>query len=100
MERIWRAGVVSPLMRHRDLRARPDRIYVRMSARGGKSLGEHAMHWRLTILQLGLMLALPVVSLAAEPHWISARAYEIPPETTSEGSGYFSIIPGKDGRLY
>jgi sugar lactone lactonase YvrE len=58
------------------------------------------MHWRLTILQLGLMLALPIVSVAAEPQWISARAYEIPPQTTSEGSGYFSIIPGKDGRLY
>src|SRR5690348_12480675 len=92
-------------MRHpcdlRPLRAPtpPDRIYMRESAHRG--LHRRArMHWRLAIFHLGVMLVVPAVSIAAEPQWISAKAYAIPPETTSEGSGYFSIIPGKDGRIY
>ena len=32
--------------------------------------------------------------------WIKARAYAIPKETATEGEGYFSIIEGKDDRLY
>ncbi len=32
--------------------------------------------------------------------WLRATAHVIPKHTTSEGSGYFSIIEGKNGRLY
>jgi sugar lactone lactonase YvrE len=35
-----------------------------------------------------------------KPHWLQATAYAIPKETTNQGSGYFSIVPGLDGKLY
>ncbi len=33
-------------------------------------------------------------------HWLWSIAHEIPKETTTEGSGYFSIIEGHDGNIY
>ena len=41
-------------------------------------------------------------ALAEEPklNWLPATAYAIPKETTNQGSGYFSIVTGKNGRLY
>ena len=36
----------------------------------------------------------------AKPHWLWSTAYAIPKHTTSEGSGYFSIIEGKNQRIY
>src|SRR2546423_13460990 len=32
--------------------------------------------------------------------WLKANAYAVPKETTNQGSGYFSIVTGLDGRLY
>ncbi|MEJ7808046.1 MAG: hypothetical protein WKG03_19260, partial [Telluria sp.] len=32
--------------------------------------------------------------------WLWTKAYAIPKETTSEGSGYFSIVEGNNGLLY
>ena len=32
--------------------------------------------------------------------YVRARAYHIPPETTTEESGYFSLCEGKNGRIY
>jgi hypothetical protein len=50
---------------------------------------------------------LPVLLLASLParadqptKWLQATAHAIPKETTSEGSGYFAIVPGLDGKLY
>jgi hypothetical protein len=37
---------------------------------------------------------------AAETDWLLATAYAIPKETTNQGSGYFSIVCGKNGKLY
>ena len=37
---------------------------------------------------------------AREEHWLWSTAYAVPVETTSEQSGYFSIVEGKDGRIY
>jgi sugar lactone lactonase YvrE len=37
---------------------------------------------------------------AAEPAWLWSTAHAIPKETTTEGSGYFSIVEGKNGKLY
>lgn len=37
---------------------------------------------------------------AATYAWIQATAYAVPRETTNQGSGYFSIVTGKNGRLY
>jgi sugar lactone lactonase YvrE len=54
-----------------------------------------------------LLLAAPAALLparvgAAQPafRWVYATAYAIPKETTNQGSGYFSIVTGKNGRLY
>ena len=30
------------------------------------------------------------------PHWVWTKAHAVPKHTTSEGSGYFSIIEGRD----
>ena len=37
---------------------------------------------------------------ATKENWLWSTAYAIPKETTTEGSGYFSIVEGKNGRLY
>jgi len=54
---------------------------------------------------LPLFLALLATQLAAKPsaslkNPLPAKAYRIPKETVSEESGYFSIIEGKNGKLY
>lgn len=53
---------------------------------------------------LGLLapLALSASSLAQPPEqpWLYSTARAIPKETTSEGSGYFSIIEGKNAKIY
>ncbi|MFO0807601.1 MAG: hypothetical protein U0746_03175 [Gemmataceae bacterium] len=36
----------------------------------------------------------------AAPKYVWATAYHIPPETTTEESGYFSLCEGKDGKVY
>ena len=36
----------------------------------------------------------------ASLHYLAAKAYYIPPETTTEESGYFSLCEGKNGRIY
>src|SRR4051794_21337570 len=58
-----------------------------------------------------LLLLAPPAAWAAEPtpaggqpppslKYLWAKAYHIPPETTTEESGYFSLCEGKDGRIY
>ncbi|HZU38947.1 MAG TPA: hypothetical protein VFA18_23675, partial [Gemmataceae bacterium] len=60
-------------------------------------------------LSLILILASTQWLPAAEPpthprpatlHYLWAKAYHIPPETTTEESGYFSLCEGKNGRIY
>ncbi|QDU25988.1 hypothetical protein ETAA8_10600 [Anatilimnocola aggregata] len=46
-----------------------------------------------------LLLFLPLFA-HAEERWLWSTAYAVPKETTSEGSGYFSIIEGKNGHIY
>jgi sugar lactone lactonase YvrE len=48
------------------------------------------------------VLLTPLALPAADPgpHWLHATAYAVPKETTNEGEGYFSIVPGHNGRLY
>jgi hypothetical protein len=57
-----------------------------------------------------LLLVQAAVQAAAPPgenkqppaslHYLWAKAYHLPPETTTEESGYFSLCEGKDGRIY
>ncbi len=37
---------------------------------------------------------------ARDHHWLWSTAHAVPAETTSEQSGYFSIVEGTNGRLY
>ena len=41
-------------------------------------------------------------SHAADPpfHYVRAKAFHIPPETTTEESGYFSLCEGRNGKIY
>ena len=40
------------------------------------------------------------LAAADAPKWVPATAYAVPKETAPEGEGYFSIIEGKNGKLY
>jgi hypothetical protein len=37
---------------------------------------------------------------AADRHWLWSTGYAVPDEATSEQSGYFSIVEGKDKHIY
>ncbi|HTN77184.1 MAG TPA: hypothetical protein VL096_18115 [Pirellulaceae bacterium] len=54
------------------------------------------------LLCVGLLMSAQQL-MAAPPHrdtWLKSVAHALPKETTSEGSGYFSIIEGLDHKLY
>jgi len=58
---------------------------------------------RLAVSGLVLLLALPSHLPAADDpiqHWLWSTAYVIPSELTSEESGYFSIVEGRNRRVY
>lgn len=40
------------------------------------------------------------VEKPADLKYLWAKAYHVPPETTTEESGYFSLCQGKDGKIY
>ena len=67
--------------------------------------GRYALRRWLGIVRSTLLLVVTslllcaTVSFAEEP-WLWSQAYAVPKETSSEGSGYFSIVEGKNGRLY
>src|SRR3954451_11591354 len=45
--------------------------------------------------------AAPAARAADPPFpYVKAKAYHIPPETTTEESGYFSLCEGRDGKIY
>ncbi|MEX2212611.1 MAG: hypothetical protein WD768_00690 [Phycisphaeraceae bacterium] len=61
------------------------------------------MHIRSTLVLLiacSLLAPCAQAEEAPSPRWLWSTAHAVPKETTSEGSGYFSIIEGKDGRIY
>jgi hypothetical protein len=51
-------------------------------------------------LCVGLAMTVAAVRAADVPGWLMATAQAVPKETTNQGSGYFSIVTGKNGRLY
>src|SRR6476661_5896145 len=53
-----------------------------------------------TFVSFACAFAIAADARAEEPHWLPATAHVVPKETTSEGSGYFSIVEGHNGRLY
>ncbi len=42
----------------------------------------------------------PPAQSATAGNWLLATAFAIPKETTNHGTGYFSLVTGKNGRLY
>jgi sugar lactone lactonase YvrE len=55
----------------------------------------------LLIAVVAASLGLPVEAQNPEtPRWLLGQAYHIPSEFTNQESGYFSIIEGKNGKLY
>jgi sugar lactone lactonase YvrE len=60
----------------------------------------------LTVLLAMNPAAFPEVMRAADPadptfqHWIWSTAHAVPAETTSEQSGYFSIVEGLNNKIY
>ena len=69
-------------------------------------LGAFAFHAGVTLLLLaqGILLAAEPSAGTSRPprgwRYLWAKAYHIPPETTTEESGYFSLCEGKNGRIY
>jgi hypothetical protein len=61
-----------------------------MIARASKPLP-----WTLLVLACSGVLA-----QGADPAWLQATAYAVPKDTTNQGSGYFSIVCGQNGKLY
>ncbi len=51
-----------------------------------------------------IVLLVPATARSAPPpaslKYVWSRAYHIPPETTTEESGYFSLCEGKNGKVY
>src|SRR5205085_10814220 len=57
--------------------------------------------WWLLVVVLAVTCGWPAEAQNPEPpRWLLGKAYHIPSEFTNQESGYFSIIEGKNGRLY
>lgn len=57
---------------------------------------------RIALLTLTLQLLAPLAALAADAPfaYVKSKAFHIPPETTTEESGYFSLCEGRNGKIY
>ncbi len=57
--------------------------------------------WPLLVVLVAAALSYPVEAQNTEKSsWILGKAYHVPSEFTNQESGYFSIIEGKNGRVY
>ncbi|MSQ96009.1 MAG: hypothetical protein EXR98_15840 [Gemmataceae bacterium] len=57
--------------------------------------------WWLLVVLVAAALSYPVEAQNQEqPRWLLGKAYHIPSEFTNQESGYFSIIEGKNSRMY
>lgn len=52
------------------------------------------------LLALAALAGKPAPAAEIPGPWLSATAYAVPKETTSVGEGYFSIVEGRNRRLY
>ena len=73
---------------------------------GARSSRKQNTHMKTILPFLTVAFALSLASArAAEPatppfRYLPAKAFHIPPETTTEESGYFSLCEGNDGKIY
>jgi hypothetical protein len=57
--------------------------------------------WWLLVAFVAAACGWPVSAENQEPQrWLMGKAFHVPSEYTNQESGYFSIIEGKDGKLY
>ncbi len=57
--------------------------------------------WWLLVIVIAAAVGWPVEAQNQEPpRWLLGKAFHVPSEYTNQESGYFSIIEGKNGRLY
>src|SRR5262249_13364137 len=72
--------------------------------KGCATMQHRACRFRRLVVVASVILAFSGASVPAAdspaPRWIPATAYVIPKETTNEGEGYFSIVAGRNGRIY
>lgn len=54
----------------------------------------------LTLLWLVVQTTIGHTAEPQEDDWLWTNAYALPKHTTNEGSGYFSIVEGHNGRIY
>jgi sugar lactone lactonase YvrE len=54
----------------------------------------------LPSLLVAALAAAPLPAAEPAPKWLLGHAYKIPSEYTNQESGYFSIVAGRNGRLY
>lgn len=55
---------------------------------------------RTIAVLVGMLLLAPAGHAAEKPGWIMGHAWKLPSDYTNQESGYFSLVPGHDGRLY
>jgi sugar lactone lactonase YvrE len=67
---------------------------------GANSVAILATRTDINELGTGGLLAPAMVYAEKAPTWVPSTAYAVPKETAPEGEGYFSIIEGKNGKLY
>ena len=79
----------------------PNRTMITI-ARIRRFSGGSAMRsvFTLSFYLLAALLLTPAQAGDEKPRYILGKAYHIPSEYTNQESGYFSIIEGKNGRLY
>src|SRR5262252_8034135 len=77
---------------------------MRSSSNEGRGISRRSLVKGALATAGGLVLS-PAVSFAAPQQkapfpYVQARAFHIPPETTTEESGYFSLCEGRNGKIY
>src|SRR5262245_30632185 len=53
-----------------------------------------------SLLLMAVTVAAPPLRAGEAAPWLKAHAWKLPTEFTNQESGYFSIVPGHNGRLY
>src|SRR5438477_13189528 len=63
-------------------------------------MGDPSMKFTRSVLACGFALAFIQANPLHADDWLMGKAYKLPTEYTNQESGYFSIIEGRNGRVY
>ena len=70
------------------------------SSKGGNRMYEINRRQWLAAALGSVAAGLNYATAADATKWLQATAYAVPKELTNQGSGYFAIVDGKNGKLY